>query len=172
MDFIMKTLRMRLSTQATYMVQHKDECHEATRDRILLRLNKWLTVPSETERCWWITGKPGVGKSAIAITVADCLTARRPVSATAASEDGYVPKATLFGQFFINLFPWKRIAGVKAFDFSSRILVLQLRGLFSSFQTDVGCVAMLSWSQAPESDTIVMTHDCSLNPPKPRAAYA
>jgi hypothetical protein len=84
------------------MKQHKDECHEATRDRILLQLNEWLTVPSETQRCWWITGQPGVGKSAIAITVVDCLRARRPITANATSEDGYVPKATLFGQFFIN----------------------------------------------------------------------
>jgi hypothetical protein len=36
MEFITKTLQKRLSTQATYMVQDKDECHEATRDRILL----------------------------------------------------------------------------------------------------------------------------------------
>jgi hypothetical protein len=84
------------------MKQHKDECHEATRDRILLQLNEWLTVPSETERCWWITGQPGVGKSAVAVTVADCLRAKRPISANATAEDEYVAKATLFGQFFIN----------------------------------------------------------------------
>jgi hypothetical protein len=102
MEFIRKTLQPRLATQATYMRQHKDGCHEVTRDRILLQLNKWLTVPSETERCWWITGQPGVGKSATAITVADCLRARRPISAKATAEGGYVPKATLFSQFFIN----------------------------------------------------------------------
>jgi hypothetical protein len=102
MEFITKTLRMRLSTQATYMVQNKDECHEATRDRILLQVHEWLTNPSESTRCWWITGQPGVGKSAIAITVADCLRARRRISANATAEDGYVPKATLYGQFFIN----------------------------------------------------------------------
>jgi hypothetical protein len=102
MDFIKTTLQIRLSTQATYMMQEKEECHPATRDRILLQLNEWLSTPSETERCWWVTGQPGVGKSAIAITVADCLTAGRPLSATATSKDGYVAKATLFGQFFIN----------------------------------------------------------------------
>jgi hypothetical protein len=102
MEFITKTLRMRLSTQATYMAQHKDECHEATRGQILHQLNEWLMVPSETERCWWITGQPGVGKSAIAITVADCLRARRPISASFTADDEYVPKATLFSQFFIN----------------------------------------------------------------------
>jgi hypothetical protein len=102
MEFITKTLQLRLSTQATYIVQNKDECHEATRDRILLRLHEWLTIPSGTERCWWITGQPGVGKSAIAITVADCLRARRPISTNTTSEHGYVAKATLFGQFFIN----------------------------------------------------------------------
>jgi hypothetical protein len=102
MDFIRTTLRMRQSTQATYLMQYKDECHEATRDQILLRLNEWLSIPSESERCWWITGQPGVGKSAIAVTVADCLRARRPISAYATAEDGYVPKATLCGQFFIN----------------------------------------------------------------------
>jgi hypothetical protein len=102
MDFIQKTLQIRLSTQATYMTQEKDECHEATRDRILRQLDEWLSTPSENERCWWLMGQPGVGKSAIAITVADCLTARRPVSATTTGEDGYVPKATLFSQFFIN----------------------------------------------------------------------
>jgi hypothetical protein len=102
MDFIKTTLQMQLSTQATYMMQDKDECHEATRDCILLQLDKWLSTPSETERCWWVTGQPGVGKLAIAIMVADCLTAQRPVSATATAEGGHVPKATLFGQFFIN----------------------------------------------------------------------
>jgi hypothetical protein len=102
MDFIKTTLQTRSTLQATYMTQQKDECHEATRDRILLQLDEWLSTPSEVERCWWITGQPGVGKSAIAITVADCLRGRSPVSATATAEDGYVPKATLFGQFFIN----------------------------------------------------------------------
>jgi hypothetical protein len=102
MEFITKTLQMRLSTQATYMAQNKDECHEATRDRILLQVNEWLTNPSESERCWWITGQPGVGKSAIAITVADCLRAKHSISANATAEDGYVTKATLYGQFFVN----------------------------------------------------------------------
>jgi hypothetical protein len=102
MDFIQKTLQIRLSTQSTYMTQEKDECHEVTRDRILRQLGEWLSTPSETERCWWLTGQPGVGKSAIAITVADCLRGRCPVSANATPEDGYVPKATLFGQFFVN----------------------------------------------------------------------
>jgi hypothetical protein len=102
MDFIKTTLQIRLSAQATYMMQDKDECHEATRDRIFLQLDEWLSTPSETERCWWVTGQPGVGKSAIAITVADRLTARRPVSATATAGGGRAPKATLFGQFFIN----------------------------------------------------------------------
>jgi hypothetical protein len=102
MDFIRTTLSERITTHATYTKQQKDECHEATRDRILLQLDEWLSTPSEVERCWWITGQPGVGKSAIAITVADCLRGRSPVSATATADDGYVPKATLFGQFFIN----------------------------------------------------------------------
>jgi hypothetical protein len=102
MDFIRTTLHIRLSPQATYMKQRKDECHEATRDRILLQLDEWLSTPSEAERCWWITGQPGVGKSAIAITVADCLRAQRPVSANAIVEGGHAPRATLFGQFFIN----------------------------------------------------------------------
>jgi hypothetical protein len=102
MDFITKTLRMQVSDQATYMQQGKHGCHKNTRDRILHRLNEWLTVPSETERCWWITGQPGVGKSAIAVTVSNCLRARRPISAYATPEVGYVPRATLFGQFFIH----------------------------------------------------------------------
>jgi hypothetical protein len=102
MDFIKNTLQTRLTTQATYTKQNKDECHEATRDRVLLQLSEWLTIPSETERCWWITGQPGVGKSAIAITVADCLRAKHPISANSTAEDGYVAKATLYGQFFVN----------------------------------------------------------------------
>jgi hypothetical protein len=102
MDFITKTLQKRLATQATYMTQQKDECHEATRDRILLQLNEWLSTSSEAERCWWLTGQPGVGKSAIAVTVADCLRARRPISTNATAESGYMTKVTLFGQFFIN----------------------------------------------------------------------
>jgi hypothetical protein len=102
MDFIRTTLSERLTTHATYTKQEKDECHEATRDRVLLQLDEWLSVPSDVERCWWITGQPGVGKSAIAITVADCLRARRPVSNNSTAKDGHVPNATLLGQFFIN----------------------------------------------------------------------
>jgi hypothetical protein len=103
MEYIKTTLHARTTEQATYIHQHKDECHEVTRDRILLRLHEWLSTPSDGKRCWWITGQPGVGKSAIAITVADCLKGRRPVSATTVPVDGgYTPRATLYGEFFIN----------------------------------------------------------------------
>jgi hypothetical protein len=106
MDFIRNTLQARHATQATYIDQKKEECHEATRDQILLDLDRWIIDPSKSDisdkRCWWITGQPGIGKSAIAATVAKCLRARCPISANATAEAGYVPKATLFSQFFIN----------------------------------------------------------------------
>jgi WD40 repeat protein len=103
MKFIESVLQKRLA-RATYDQQQKDDCHEVTRDRVLSKLDEWLSVPSDDERCLWVTGQPGVGKSAIAITVAECLLARRKISAIEGwdSESDYSPKATLYGQFFIN----------------------------------------------------------------------
>jgi hypothetical protein len=107
MEFIKDTLKNSLSTRATYDQQRdlKDECHEATRDRILSRIDDWLSTPSDSNnlsRCWWITGQPGVGKSAIAITVAKCLAARQPMSAYPQRTSENEPRAKLAGQFFIN----------------------------------------------------------------------
>jgi hypothetical protein len=107
MEFIKDTLKNRLSTRATYDQQQelKDECHEATRDRILSRIDDWVSAPSDSnspKRCWWITGQPGVGKSAIAITVAKCLAAQQSISAHSQTSEEEEPRAKLAGQFFIN----------------------------------------------------------------------
>jgi hypothetical protein len=101
MKFIESVLQKRFA-MATYDQQQKDDCHEVTRDRVLSKLDAWLSVPSDDERCLWVTGQPGVGKSAIAITVAECLLARRRISAVDSWDSDYSPKATLYGQFFIN----------------------------------------------------------------------
>jgi hypothetical protein len=101
MKFIESVLQKRLA-RATYDQQEKDDCHEVTRDRVLSKLDAWLSVPSDDEHCLWVTGQPGVGKSAIAITVAECLLARRRISAVDSWDSDYSPKATLYGQFFIN----------------------------------------------------------------------
>ena len=101
MKLIESVLRDRLA-KATYRHQQKDDCHEVTRDRVLSKLDEWLSVPSDNERCLWVTGQPGVGKSAIAITVAECLQAKRRISAVDSWDSVYSPKTTLYGQFFIN----------------------------------------------------------------------
>jgi hypothetical protein len=101
MKFIESVLQKRFA-RATYDEQQKEDCHEVTRDRVLSKLDEWLSVPSDDERCLWVTGQPGVGKSAIAITVAECLLGKRRISAARLRDVNYSPRATLYGQFFIN----------------------------------------------------------------------
>jgi hypothetical protein len=107
MEFIQATLNNRVATLATYDRQKdmKDECHEATRERILTKIDCWLSAPlnDTPERCWWFTGQPGVGKSAIAITVAKSLNAGRSVASNHSTAGQLGPSnAKLYGQFFIN----------------------------------------------------------------------
>jgi hypothetical protein len=101
MKFIESVLQKHLA-RATYDQQQKDDCHEVTHDRVLSKLDEWLSVPSNHEHCLWVTGQPGVGKSAIAITVAECLLAKRRISAADSWDSHHSPKAILYSQYFIN----------------------------------------------------------------------
>ena len=51
--------------------QKERECHEGTRKGVLDEIQLWACTRSDTENCWWITGKPGVGKSTIGAKVAE-----------------------------------------------------------------------------------------------------
>src|SRR6201994_1581880 len=107
MEFIKTALQACVASNATYRRQEKNDCHAVTRDRWLARLDTWLSCPSETERCWWITGQPGVGKSAIALTTAECLQGKRPISAVPlpshrSTPDSTISRPTLYAQFFVN----------------------------------------------------------------------
>jgi hypothetical protein len=93
MDFIRMVLQSRFAVSATRMEQEKDECHELTRNRWLADLDAW------------ITGQPGVGKSAIALTVVECLEGGRAISpgtSESSADDQSTSKAVLCGQFFVN----------------------------------------------------------------------
>ena len=82
MDAIKDALSSRLAENAQYeQQQDKTECDEVTRDDVLALIDQWVRTPSDTEHCGWITGKPAVGKSAIGITVAQCLKDRHPIQA-------------------------------------------------------------------------------------------
>jgi hypothetical protein len=107
MEFIQTTLKNYVAARATYDQQKdlKDECHPATRESILTKIDTWLSAPSNDspEHCWWITGQPRVGKSAIAITVAKSLSAGRSVASShLTAERSGTSNAKLYGQFFIN----------------------------------------------------------------------
>ena len=47
------------------------EYHEETRKGVLNEIRLWTDTYSDTKNCWWITGKPGVGKSSIGAKVAE-----------------------------------------------------------------------------------------------------
>ena len=81
MDAIRDALSSRLAEDAQYEQQDKTECDEVTRGDVLALIDQWVRMPSDTEHCWWITGKPAVGKSAIGITVAQCLKDRQLIKA-------------------------------------------------------------------------------------------
>ncbi|KAJ7700223.1 hypothetical protein B0H14DRAFT_3651608 [Mycena olivaceomarginata] len=95
MDFIQRTLKDCVASIATYNQQqdYKHECHEKTREQVLEKIVEWLAAPApddSVDRCQWITGQPGVGKSSIAVTIAQRL------------QDEKLQSARLYGQFFIN----------------------------------------------------------------------
>ena len=73
LQFIEETLGHRVIPQAKYASkeQKKREYHEGTRKGVLNEIRLWTDTYSDTENCWWITGKPGVGKSTIGAKVAE-----------------------------------------------------------------------------------------------------
>jgi NACHT domain len=75
LQFIEGTLGHRVVPQAKYDSegQKEREYHDTTRklERVLDRIRVWTDTHSDTENCWWITGKPGVGKSTIGAKVAE-----------------------------------------------------------------------------------------------------
>jgi NACHT domain len=73
LKFIEQTLGRRVIPQAKYDSegQKEREYHETTRKGVLDEIRRWAHTRSDTENCWWITGKPGVGKSTIGAKVAE-----------------------------------------------------------------------------------------------------
>ena len=73
LEFIKETLGDRVVLQAKYdsKGQKERELHEETRKEVLDQIKLWVRTPSSAKNCWWITGKPGVGKSTIGAKVAE-----------------------------------------------------------------------------------------------------
>ena len=73
MEFIKETLGDRVVPQAKYdsKGQKKREYHKVTRKGVLNDIERWACTRSDTENCWWITGRPAVGKSTIGAKVAE-----------------------------------------------------------------------------------------------------
>jgi hypothetical protein len=73
LQFIEQTLGRRIIPQAKYDSdgQKKREYHEETRKEVLNEIGLWTRTHSDTKNCWWITGRPGVGKSTIGTKVAE-----------------------------------------------------------------------------------------------------
>ena len=73
LQFIKETLGDRVVPQAKRdsKGQKERECHEDTRKEVLDEIELWAHTRSDIKNCWWITGKPGVGKSTIGAKVAE-----------------------------------------------------------------------------------------------------
>jgi WD40 repeat protein len=72
---------------ATYESQKKYPCDDGTRKEILDDIMEWVNDVSDTARCFfWLSGDPGVGKSAITASIAQACKRRK----------------VLWAQFFIN----------------------------------------------------------------------
>jgi NACHT domain len=73
LQFIEETLGHHVVPQAKYDSegQKEREYHETTRKGVLDEIRFWTDTHSDTKNCWWITGKPGVGKSTIGTKVAE-----------------------------------------------------------------------------------------------------
>jgi nucleoside-triphosphatase THEP1 len=75
LKIIEKSLGNRVIPQAKYdsKEQKKREYHKETRKGVLDEIRLWTCTNSDTKNCWWITGKPAVGKSTIGAKVAEIL---------------------------------------------------------------------------------------------------
>ncbi|KAF7358067.1 WD40 repeat-like protein [Mycena venus] len=86
--------------------QAKEKCHKATRATVLEKLDTWIRASSNEEfvdRCWWMTGIAGVGKTAIAISTVQYLLNRQPLSTKKGnSVDSVGESPILYGQYFCN----------------------------------------------------------------------
>src|ERR1700685_2562924 len=72
---------------ASYEFQKKYPCDPGTRTEILDDIMEWIDDISDTARCFfWMSGDPGVGKSAITASIAKACIRRK----------------ILWAQFFIN----------------------------------------------------------------------
>ena len=88
MQIIKEKLGDRVVPQAKYdsKDQKKREYHQDTREGVLNKIGLWARTRSDTKNCWWITGRPAVGKSTIGTKVAETF------------ED----EKCLYAQFFVN----------------------------------------------------------------------
>jgi AAA ATPase domain len=75
LKFIEKTLGNRVVPEAKYDSKEQKkrlgEYHKETRKDLLNEIRVWARTHSDTLNCWWITGKPAVGKSTISAKVAE-----------------------------------------------------------------------------------------------------
>jgi hypothetical protein len=95
-----------IATQYQYKDQRKQKCHEATRVSALEQLDSWIHDLSigKSNRCWWMTGIAGVGKTAIAMSTVQCLLDRQPLSSGQSNRVLSMECAPiLYGQYFCNV---------------------------------------------------------------------
>ena len=73
LQYIKETLGHCVIPQAKYdsEEQKKREYQEETRKGVINDIGLWTRIHSDSENCWWITGRPAVGKSTIGVKVAE-----------------------------------------------------------------------------------------------------
>jgi hypothetical protein len=103
---IKAALSGRIAEKYQYHEQEKQKCHEVTRATVLKKLDTWIrdkSTGTTQKRCRWITSIAGAGKTAIAMTTAQCLLDQRPLSAKEDEKLDLGDEAPiLYAQYFCN----------------------------------------------------------------------
>lgn len=94
-------LKTNITEDATYHRQEKDKCHEGTFKQLRSQLNDWFYGRSDSvQQCWWIVGLAAIGKSTMAVTIAQLLDDERPI--VPCNPPTSALSLVLGAQFFIN----------------------------------------------------------------------
>lgn len=97
-------LAERIALKHKYEAQQKPDCHPATRHEVLANINHWIHDEASDSNCSWFTGIAAVGKTAVALTTAQCLLDRRCITADTKAVSRY-PEGDapiLAAQYFAN----------------------------------------------------------------------
>ena len=115
------SMRNHIAGKYQYHEQERQTCHEATRATVLNVLDTWIRDKSSSlKQCRWMTSMPAAGKTAIAMTTAQCFLLDRRTLSAKGNERRYLgdDAPILYGQYFCshknnssnihNLFPYSR----------------------------------------------------------------